>query len=171
VLIDSNESNIAKSKAIGLEAINTNIYSETLQDNIELNDVGYLMALTGNPEINNYAINKFKNQFGENGSFRLVSPDEIQDFSKNPKAGLFSHTDDFISLTETARNFPVMHEIVLDSKAHYDQLIEKSQKEAYTIPIFIKDINGNLEIISSYNKDNKVEKGYKLVYLGKPLEV
>ncbi|MCB0427180.1 MAG: sodium:proton antiporter, partial [Mangrovimonas sp.] len=48
VLIDSNESNVRKSKDLGLEAINASIYSEELTDNIELNDVGYLIAMTAN---------------------------------------------------------------------------------------------------------------------------
>ena len=72
VLIDSNQSNINKAKELGLEALSTNIYSDSLTDNIELNDVGYLMAMTGNSDINKYAISKFRKQFGENGSFRVI---------------------------------------------------------------------------------------------------
>ncbi|NNK81555.1 MAG: cell shape-determining protein, partial [Flavobacteriaceae bacterium] len=169
VLIDSNENNIKKSKEMGLEAFNTNIYSEDLEDNIELNDVGYLMALTANSDINNYAINKFKAQFGENGSFRLISPYEMQDEESSPKVGLFSHTDDFVALTEAARKYPVINEINLKSKEHYDELIERTKQEEFAVPLFIKQKDGNLEIISSYSKENQVEKGYKLVYLGKPL--
>ena len=67
VLVDSNRDNINKAKDLGLDAIEANIYGEQLKDNIELNDVGYLMALTANSDINKYAINKFKDQFGENG--------------------------------------------------------------------------------------------------------
>ena len=52
VLIDNNETNINKAKKIGLEAFTANIYSDSLTDNIELNDVGFLMALTGNSDIN-----------------------------------------------------------------------------------------------------------------------
>jgi len=107
VLIDSNESNIAKAKDLGLEAINTNIYSETLSDNIELNDIGYLMALTANSDINKYAINKFSKQFGENGSFRLVSNEEMLDENNNPREGLFSHTDDYNSLTKVSEDYPI----------------------------------------------------------------
>lgn len=169
VLIDSNESNIAKSKLMGLEAFNANIYSETLEDNIELNDVGYLLALTGNKEINTYAINKFRGQFGENGAFRLISADEMQDASKRPKTGLFSETDDFVSLTETARKFPVIHEIALDDQAHYNKLLEQTKHEERITALFLKDSKGNLEIISAHTQNIKVEKGFKLVYLGKPI--
>ncbi|RLD28782.1 MAG: cell shape-determining protein [Bacteroidetes bacterium] len=171
VLIDSNHNNIARAKEEGLEAINTNIYSDSLADNIELNDMGYLMALTGSSDINKYAINKFRNQFGENGAYRLVTEKEILDPTNNPKEGLFSQTDDFALLTRTAQKYPAIHEIEIHDEEHYEMIIKKTINDKNTIPIFLKDINGELSIISSYSKDfDKIEKGFYLVYLGKPLE-
>jgi len=171
VLIDSNPSNIKKAKDLGLEAINANIYSDTLADNIELNDVGYLMALTGNPDINKFAINKFKKQFGENGAFRLVSTEEINDVEKPPKEGLFSPQDDFNSLTEVANKYPSILEKKLLDKPQYDSLIRTLDKDKNTIPLFLKDKDGELHIISPHNSNvQKVEKGWQLVYLGKPIE-
>ncbi|WP_339895170.1 sodium:proton antiporter [uncultured Algibacter sp.] len=172
VLIDSNESNIEKAKELGLEAMSTNIYSDTLMDNIELSDVGYLMALTGNPDINKFAINKFSNQFGENGSFRLVTTQEMLDDTNNPKEGLFSHKDDFNRLSELTRKHPSIQEIDLESKAHYEELIKISNNDEDIIPLFVKDNDGELHIISSYNLEFKnIEAGYQLVYLGKPFDV
>lgn len=171
VLIDSNQNNILLAQELGLEAFNADIYSETLEDNIELNDVGFLMALTGSADINEYAINKFSEQFGENGSFRLISVDEINDPEHSPKEGLFSHTDDFIRLTEVARKYPEISEIEIKNRAHYEELIEITNNDQDRIPLLVKDKRGVLEIISSYNKAiSKVEKGYKLVYMGKPFE-
>ncbi|KJD36700.1 cell shape-determining protein [Tamlana sedimentorum] len=175
VLIDSNERNIEKARELGLEAISTNIYSDTLMDNIELNDVGYLMALTGNSDINKYAIEKFGNQFGENGSFRLITTQEMldQDFSNHPKEGLFSHRDDFNSLLELSRRHPSIQEIDLTDKAHYESLIEITNNDDDIIPLFIKDIKGELHIISSFGLDivEKIKDGFQLVYLGKPFDV
>nr|WP_321245404.1 sodium:proton antiporter [uncultured Psychroserpens sp.] len=172
VLIDSNQGNISKAKELGLEAINTNIYSETLMDNIELNDVGYLMALTGSNDINRYAINKFSKQFGENGSFRLVSVDEMRDSNNNPKEGLFSHTDDFTTLSNVVRKFPSIQEIELKDKAHYESLIELSDNDKDIIPLFIKNEDLEIKIISSYNKDvEEIGENWQLVYLGKPFDV
>ena len=172
VLIDSNESNIEKAKELGLEAISTNIYSDTLMDNIELSDVGYLMALTGNPDINKYAINKFSKQFGENGTFRLVTTKEMLDDSNNPKEGLFSHKDDFNRLSELTRKHPSIQEIDLEDKAHYEKLITISNNDEDIIPLFVKDNEGELHIISSNNLEFKnIEEGYQLVYLGKPFDV
>ena len=172
VLIDSNQNNINKAKELGLEAINTNIYSETLTDNIELNDVGYLMALTGNSDINQYAINKFSKQFGENGAFRLVSTEEMLDANNNPQEGLFSHTDDFSTLTDVTRKFPSIQEIEIIDKAHLMDLIKTTNEDKEIVPLFIKDDEGELHIISSYNTNfEDVSDGYYLVYLGKPLDV
>jgi NhaP-type Na+/H+ or K+/H+ antiporter len=172
VLIDSNQSNIDKAKELGLEALNTNIYSDTLMDNIELSDVGYLMALTGSNDINKYAINKFSKQFGENGSFRLVSVDEMRDSNNNPKEGLFSHTDDFTTLSNVVRKFPSIQEIELKDKEHYESLIELSNNDKEIIPLFIKNEDSEIKIISSYNKDvEDIRENWHLVYLGKPFDV
>jgi len=172
VLIDSNPSNISKAKELGLDALNTNIYSDTLMDNIELNDVGYLMALTGSNDVNKYAINKFSKQFGENGSFRLVSVDEMRDNNNNPKEGLFSHTDDFTTLSNVVRKFPSIQEIELRDKAHYESLIEISNNHKDIIPLFIKNDQSEMKIISSNNKDiEEIGENWHLVYLGKPFDV
>ena len=172
VLIDSNERNIAKAKELGLEAMSTNIYSDNLMDNIELSDVGYLMALTGNPDINKFAINKFSKQFGENGTFRLITTDEMLDDSNNPKEGLFSHKDDFNRLLELTRKHPSIQEIDLEDKAHYEKLITISNNDVDIIPLFVKDNEGELHIISSNNLEfEDIEEGCQLVYLGKPFDV
>ena len=172
VLIDSNEKNIEKAKELGLEAISTNIYSDTLLDNIELSDVGYIMALTGNPDINKYAINKFSKQFGENGSYRLVTTQEMLDDSIIPKEGLFSPKDDFSGLLELTRAYPSIQEINLEDKTHYDKLIKISNEDVDIIPLFVKDNESEFHIISSHNLEfENIEAGFQLVYLGKPFGV
>ncbi|KPM30902.1 Sodium/hydrogen exchanger family protein [Croceitalea dokdonensis DOKDO 023] len=168
VVIDNNQTNIDKAKKLGIEAMTANIYSDSLADNIELNDMGYLMALTGNSDINKYAIETFKHQFGENGAFRIVDVEEMNDPENNPQEGLFSHTDDFIKLTDAARKYPSINEIALTDKEQYQSLIEISQADEDIIPLFLKDDRGDLKIISAMDKANyDIKAGYKLVYLGK----
>ena len=172
VLIDNNDTNIKKAKKIGLEAFTANIFSDSLTDNIELNDVGFLMALTGNSDINKFAIKKFQKQFGENGSFRLVDTDEMSDPENNPTEGLFSHTDDFIKLMEAARKYPAIHEIALNGQEHYQDLIDITETDEDIIPIFLKTPEGELKIISSHSDQFKdIKKGYRLVYLGKMFDI
>ena len=172
VLIDNNQSNISKAKEMGLEAINSNIYSDSIGDNIELNDVGYLIALTGNVDINEFAINKYGEEFGQNGAYRLISKDELNDPNQKPKQDIFIQTDDFISMTETTRKYPALHEIDLLNMEHYESLIEFSEKDKDIIPIFLKDEEGQLHIIADIDKDEeKFTEGWKLVYLGKAFDI
>lgn len=171
VLIDNNQTNVDKAQKAGLEAINANIYSDNLSDNIELNDVGYLMALTGNSDINTYAISKFAKHFGENGAFRLITDDEMNNQEPNPKEVIFSHTDDFIKLTEAVRQYPSINEINITSPEHFNNLIAQTKKDPFIIPIFLKLPDGDLKIISSSNEEQvSITDKHKLVYLGKRLE-
>ena len=171
VLIDSNSKHIENAKKANLEAIECDIYSDDLIENIELNDVGYLMALTGSNTINEYAISKLKSQFGEEGAFRLISSEEMRDPSNNPTYGLFSHTDDFINISEVVRDYPYINDVNIDSKEHYLKLLKATKEEIKTIPLFIKDNEGEIHIIPSESEKMLVESGYKMMYLGKKLEV
>lgn len=167
VLIDSNLDHINAAKKMGLEAIQENVYTDDLLENIELNDVGYLLALTGSPSINQYAIEKLGPMYGEHGSFRLVSSQELVEGKTVPHENLFTHKDDFINLSEVVRDFPIMNEVAITSKEHYEKLVQKVNDEPQAIPLFVKDNKGFIHIISSINQTLLVEKGNELVYLGK----
>ena len=169
VLVDNNFSNIRKAKELGIDALEGSVYSDDLLNNIELSDIGYLMAITGNSDINKTAIEKFQKQFGEQGSFRLISTDEMSDPERNPEQGLFSHTDDFIKLTEVSRRYPTIHEIILNSRDHYDGIIEISKTDAEMVPLFVKTEEGDLKIIPSHSQEVEIKEGYALVYLGKEI--
>ena len=171
VLIDSNPDNVQKAKAMGLDALEESIYADDLQNNIELNDMGYLLALTGNTDINRTAIQKFRKQFGEKGSYRLISLEEMENPAQRPPEGLFSPTDDFISLAEVSRSYPSVREVSLNSQEHYLGLLTVFQKKSGNIPLFIKHKQGELEIIPMENDKVKVAEGDLLVYLGKAIDV
>ena len=169
-LIDSNKENIEKAKALGIDAEEVNVFAEDLTQNVELSDIGYLMALTGSNEVNQHAIDRFKKQLGENGAFRLITSQEIKDpeLIKISDTLLFSKNDDYINLLEVARNYPKINELVLQSKEHFLKQIALLNDEKNAIPLFIKDNEGELHIIGSYNSDMEIQQGYALVYLGKP---
>jgi Trk K+ transport system NAD-binding subunit len=171
VLIDSNHNHVEKATKQGLEALTTDVYSDALEDNIELNDIGYLMALTGSADVNKYAIERFKKHFGENGSFRLISNKEKNNDSNNPIEGLFSQKDDFTNLVKVAQTFPEIHEIEVDSHRHFIELINQTDQTEHSIPLFIKTKRGSIDIITSDHHENeRVEKGFKLVYFGEKLK-
>jgi len=172
VLVDSNPNNIQASKDLELNAIQGNIYSEDLVTDIELSDIGYLMALTGSGDINKYAINRFKKQFGENGSFRLITKGEIESEDQIPKEGLFSSTDDFMNLTQVARQYPTIQEVPINSAEEYLAVAEVLTNDIDMVPLFVKEKDGTIDIISSFTAQLELKsfQGCNVVYLGKPMQ-
>lgn len=171
VLIDSNRNNISKARQEGLEAIECDIYEDAIFENIELNDMGFLLALTGSNTINEYALTKLKPSFGEEGAFRLISGEEMKDPDNNPDDGLFSQTDDFINISEVVRDYPMINEVKITSAEHYEQLIKATLKEIKTIPVFLKGLDNEIHIIPANYNQLKVEEGYTLMYIGKKLNI
>ncbi|RXP44578.1 cell shape-determining protein [Lutibacter sp. HS1-25] len=169
VLIDSNSKSIEKSEAMGFEAIDGNIYSEELIEDIELNDVGFLLALTASATINKFAIDKYGPIFGERGSFRLISTEELLNKTPVDNEHLFTDRDDYINLSEIVRDFPYINEVTIDSAKHYKDTLKKINEELHAVPMFLKDEVGFIHIISSLGKNFKIEKGNVLMYIGKKI--
>lgn len=168
VLIDTNKVNIDKAEKLGLEAIKVDIFSEELNDNIELNNIGFLIALTGNPDINKYAIKKFKKQFGENGVFRIPTQEDLNKNIQNDE--LFSHSTNFISLLEAAEKNPTIHEVSIENKDSFDKIISATNNNTNSIPLFLKYSDNKLDIINNSNVKN-INNGTSLVYLGEELSL
>lgn len=169
VLIDSNQLNINRAKELGLEAFTANIYSEDLTDNIELNDVGYILAMTGSDEINKQAIIRFGKYFGENGTFRLMTSDEMQRRHTLTAKELFSYTHDYTRFTQVAQDFPSIQEIPVENHNQFLRVLNIISENADAIPLFLKQESGYLELLSSPS-ELEVEAGSNLVYLGKPMD-
>jgi NhaP-type Na+/H+ or K+/H+ antiporter len=169
VIMDNNEINIRKAADKGLDAFKGNIFSDTITDNIELNDVGYLLAFTGNEEINDFALAKFKNNFGENGTFRLMHADEKSNDLTGKTDQLFSCEDDFASFEEVSFKYPKVNEVHFETLDQYQKLMEICSSDPDMAPIFIKDLDGTLHMLHQINLE-VVENlnGYALVYIGKP---
>ncbi|MCB0641260.1 MAG: cation:proton antiporter, partial [Phaeodactylibacter sp.] len=172
VLVDSSESNIEDSEREGLEAFQANIFSQTLEDQFELLDMGYLLALTSSVDVNRYAIRKYDKIFGEKGSFRLITPNEMKGGQEDrPQSGIFSYYDDFINISEVARDFPNIFEMDLHSKEHLKQMVEEMAGIPKSVPLFIKYSDGFIDTIPADLESLDVSEGDKLVYLGKRLEI
>ena len=169
VLIDSNQLNINRAKELGLEAFTANIYADELTDNIELNDVGYLLAMTGSDEINKQAINRFGRYFGENGTFRLMTSEEMQQRENLSAKELFSYTHDYSRFTQVALDFPSIQEIPVENHNQFLRILNIVGENENAIPLFLKRPDEFLELINTPT-ELQVEVGSSLVYLGKPMD-
>ena len=171
VLVDTNRSNIERCKELDLEAINASIYTDDLTDNIELNDVGYLIAITGNDEINRQALNKYQKTLGENGAFRLMNADEHKR-ERNTLLNnheLLSTRHDYARLIQVANEFPSIQEIPVKSKQNFMKLIAFIEDEDDVVALFLKDQKQQLTFINNPSEMD-AGAGCQLVYLGRPID-
>ncbi|MBT8189242.1 MAG: cell shape-determining protein, partial [Bacteroidia bacterium] len=169
---DSNSNNIDQSEEMGLDALIANIYNDDIKNNADLNDVGYIMALTGSADVNDHAIKHFEKDYGENGAYRLVSISELQDPENIiEEECLFSRSDDFIHLLEVSRDYPDINELEITSNDHFKDVLEKITTEIKSIPILLKkkETNEIQLILANSLAGMEAEEGDTLVYLGKPL--
>ena len=168
VLLDQNKDYVNKAKEEGIEAFNADIYNDSLDDKAELNDVGYLIAMTGSDTVNEYTINQFSGVYGEKGAFRLASSIEIKNNNENSE-GLFTHKDDYINLNESARDFPEIHEIKITSEEDYKNKLQQINDELKSIPLFIRS-GEVIEIIAAKKVEN-ITNNDVIAYLGKKLDI
>src|SRR5690625_7994578 len=98
--------------------------------------MGYVMALTASTEINQEVVNKFKKPFGEQGTFRLVSPTESSDPEIKPREGLFSHTDDYARFAAVESKYPQINETPIKTQQHYYGMIEISKTNTNIIQLY-----------------------------------
>ena len=169
VLIDANTSFIEHSNNQGLEAYVVNIYDDDLTDNIELNDIGYLIALSGSDAVNKFAVKNFATTFGEHGSFRLISADEVKSQDFEFKNQFFTPKDDYINLSEAVRDFPNLYEILIDSDKGYKQTLEKLHNQLESIPLFVKTTTNNIFVINEFESKNIPKEGVTLIYVGQKI--
>ena len=170
ILIDSNANFIEQATNDGLEALKVDIYDDDLTNNIELNDVGYLIAITGSDMVNKFAVNSFSKAFGEHGTYKLASSNEIKEATVIERANFFTPNDDYINLSEAFRENPSILEVDIESETQYKHILEILSKEEKSIPLFIEKGAG-IYLIPEFEKTGEAKEGLTLSYLGKKLVI
>lgn len=166
--VDSNKSNIEKAKAAGMDGLVANIYVDDLAEEYELTEVGSMLALTGSSEVNEFAIKQYKDIFGENGAYRLISSDELKQRRKVEGTHILSYIDDYINISEAYREGSVIKEEPFASKEEFVKDISRMRKEKYCVPLFLRHPDGKLDPISREVDKVEITEGgdYGIVYLG-----
>lgn len=171
VLIDNNSSNVNRASSEGLTAFQEDVYNSDLKDNFDLKNVGQMMAMTSSVDVNNYVLDKFSKEFGEHGSYRLVSAAELKNKQEMSEICLFSQYDDYLNLNEVARDHPELNETEIANKEAFTKLIENFHGDLKRIPLMVKDPDETIRFIPASNHQNfEIVEGSKLVYMGIPFE-
>ena len=169
VLLDRNKNYIAEAKNDGIEAFDVDIFHDSIDEKVELNDVGYLIAMTASDDVNNYAINQLSDLYGEKGAFRLISSQEVKQNDTSSNGVLLTKFDDYINLNDSARDYPVINELVVASSEDYKEKLQKINQELKSIPLFVK-MGDSYEVISTVKSEEVKEKDV-IIYLGKKLNI
>lgn len=167
ILHDSSKNNNAETKKLGLETIQGDIYEDILDEHLEVSDVGYLLAMTGNDEINAYASDRFKDTLGENGTYRLPSKKEIQENTIEPEP-MFSISANYLNAFDLAQKNGQIHELEIKNKPMFLEVVAQLQQNN-AIPLFIKTPSGKINVVSAQLENNEIGEMDKLIYFGIPL--
>ena len=161
-LIDLSSENVRHAKAEGLIAEERNILAEENAD-LNLEDVGYVLALTSSNDVNIFACRKLKIDIGDR-IFRLITGNEIK-FSAltRPKNILFGENTDYIEFIELIRRYPDIQETKIDSQEHLEKMINTSSEDF--IPLLVQ--RGSNIIMITVRFDYQFIKGDTLAYIGK----
>ncbi len=169
ILIDSNKNFVQQALDEGLEALRVDVYDDDLTDNIELNDVGYLIALTGSDAVNNHTLNSFSKSFGEHGAYKIASSKENIEASEEERTNFFTPNDDYINLSEAYRENPIINEIKITSEEEYKNFLEILSKEEKSIPLFVEK-EGGIYLVTEFGKTEEPKENLILSYLGKEID-
>jgi hypothetical protein len=73
LLVDSNRANVSSARMSGLAAVHSSILAESMPDELPLDGIGKLLALTANDEVNSLAALHFSDVFGRKEVYQLPS--------------------------------------------------------------------------------------------------
>lgn len=162
LVADTAKAHIDEARRMGLNAYEGNVLSDNIFEEIELANIGKLLAMTSNSAINALSTNWFAKELGDDNVYRLVSKEETE--NKNlPLANnvLFNSRIDFIGLSQLARDNVEVSETRFENSQQIDDYFAKIHK--LCVPLFVLR-QGKLNVISSTNPLS-LEKGDRLLFL------
>ncbi len=168
ILIDSNQHFIQQALDADLEALRVNVYDDDLADNIELNDVGYLLAISGSDAVNQHALQRFSTDFGEHGAYKLATSKELKNASASDREGFFTPNDDYINLSEAFRETPEILTAEIENEKEYETIFKLLSNEEKSIPLFIETAKG-IYLVAEFEKAKLPKENLVLSYLGKSI--
>ncbi len=164
IMSDINKSSLKEAKNLGLPVYYPNILSDDGLDELDFEKFGQIWAITPNTEVNFHACQLLEEEFGENKTFRIRSRLESNVSEEDlPQNLLFNGEIDFYALVELCRKNTEIKEIVIDSKDHFNMLLE--DQEYKRLPLFI--LNEEKKVWPVSDSLKRIEKGDRLFYFNK----
>ncbi len=166
-LVDTNYRNVTAARMAGLDAVYGSILTEDIQDELNLDGIGRLVAATSNNEANSLAALHFPDAFGKGEVFQMA-PDSIQTevgsrFAPRHLRGRFAFHKDltYDTLTQRMADGHVIRRTKLTTEHTFKDLC--AQGEDVVVLFTIDDVEG----LTVMAPDLKIEPkpGVRVIYL------
>ncbi|MBN2445682.1 MAG: cation:proton antiporter [Phycisphaerae bacterium] len=171
LLIDSNRTNASAARMAGLPTYSGNVLGDFIEDELDLQGIGRLLAVTPNDEVNALAVQRFERLFGQKEVYQM--PPAIGRGGKKRLAhdihGRLLFTDEltYTRMLERVRGGSVFRATPLTESFDYEAL--RGRFGFDVVPLVIKRANGSLTIIAA-DQDPKPKPGDTIITLGPPDE-
>lgn len=163
ILADTSKTNSREAQRRGFEVFEGSILSDNVYDDLDLTQVGKLLAITSSAEINNLALKYFDDEFNEGNLYRITSKNELgmKDIDL-PRNVIFNGQVDYLGMAQAIRKKQDMLVEDCPDLEAYQEIKKKSRGKL--IPMFVIDEeDGKVEIITRDLPN--FTKGDKLAYL------
>jgi len=152
LLVDTNQWNTSRARMAGLATCYANIGSEYVRNELDLGDIGRLLAMTPNDEVNALAALNFAEDFSRAGVYQLATPASSSERTEPLSAHhrgrvLFGEEVTFDLL---ARRFAAGAEVkasLLTDDYGYDEFVGRYGESA--ILLFVVEESGNLAVCTA----------------------
>jgi len=168
ILVDTNYNNLMMARMEGLTTHYGSVLSETILEDLDLNGIGRLLAITANNEVNSLATLYFSKVFGSNEVYQLAITEDKQKSAQTVTKelrGQFLFSPTFTSdyLLQHLGAEPVIKTTPFTKEFTYEQFLNQFGKDHF-IPLFLIGSNKNLMIFTE--RDQPLPKpGDILIYL------
>ncbi|MFZ0452412.1 MAG: cation:proton antiporter [Ignavibacteriaceae bacterium] len=170
LLVDSNYHNIKAARMEDIPAFQGSVLSEYILNDIDLNGIGHLLAMTSNKEVNSLAAIYFSRVFGSKGVYQLSVEEREENKGKKVSTELrgqilFGIEYTYYYLADRFNSNKQVKSTNITEKFDYDSFLKKYDADT-VIPFFIIDENKKLIIYTNENRPTP-KKGQTLIGLFK----
>jgi NhaP-type Na+/H+ or K+/H+ antiporter len=168
VLVTPNRAEADVAEEANLTAVVTPVDSDELDSLVDMTDIGYVLALTGNDEDNFYLLNAYRSREGIRGTYRLITRKEIQ-VQRFSREALFGQYASYLLFNRLARTVDTVHYVTIRGENELDPLLARL-RERKIIPLYLRcEAYGDINFITANDIPLSVSAGDRLYYLGEPL--
>ena len=163
IMVDSNSENVMLARFNNIDAVNANILTEDIVDQLNLQGIGRLFAVTANDEVNALAALHFEDLFGRPEVYQLPYKKkelrEEQPVSRHLRGRrLFSEDMTYERINEIYNSHAEIK--ILELKSENDLQLLNDEN---ILPLLLVDLQNNL-IIYTDEQAPKATSGMRLVY-------